>query len=431
MASKKRNRLIAATLGMSMIMGMPFSASAAEDILRIDGKTGKIYVEGETDGYNYGLKYLYDVVSYKPDWTASPTLREVLEHLSTGRNEGDTARCDTDAFINSPMGEKTAELHYTYSTWRGDQMNADLVAYWERNGLRKEAFYEEENGDIIGDYFVYSPTKTEQPEEGYPLVVMFHGGGEVAYQTETFGFCQIAASEGAILVAADTFNVNADTNEEKYANMNAIIDKVKAEYPVDASRVYVVGSSMGGANAMGFSISNLKDVAAVGVMDQPASLSTRMWKASEENIEEMQAYELPMIYVGGTADMYGLCGTQDYDFWDTSEGGEDSFIDGWNNLMTAFGIEGKELTAESRRELIQNPTSPSEQYAGYSFDTVVDLDESGLNPTYKCTMDGVDNLELVVVVNRPHMPCGYDAENIWAFISQYRRNPETNQSELL
>lgn len=429
MKRSNRNKLMAVTLGVSMVLGMAVPSMAADDILRIDGKTGKIYVQGDAEGYNYGLKYLYDVVSYKPDWTDSPTLREVLEHLSTGRNEKDTPRVDTDAFINSPMGERTAELNYSYSTWRGDQMNEGLVAYWARNGLLKEAFYDADNGDIEGDYFVYSPTQTEQPEAGYPMVVLFHGGGEVAYQTETFGFCQIAAREGAILVAADTFRVQGDTDEEAYANMNAIIDKVEAEYPVDTTRVYVVGSSMGGANAMGFSISNIRNVAAVGVMDQPTSLSTRMWQASENNIADMQELGLPMVYVGGTADMYGLCGTQDYDFWDTSEGGEDTFIDGWNNLMTAFGVEGKELTAESRRELIQNPTSPSEQYAGYSFDVVEDLDESGLNPTYKCTMDGVEDLELIVVVNRPHMPSGFDAENIWAFISQYSRNAETNQSE--
>ena len=44
-------------------------------------------------------------------------------------------------------------------------------------------------------------------------------------------------------------------------------------------------------------------------------------------------------------------------------------------------------------------------------------------------MNGSEDMALYLVENRPHMPCGYDAENIWSFISKYSRNAETKKSE--
>lgn len=429
-------RMLALLLSIAIVMSMSSFALAdsADDILRIDGKTGRIWLafDDEGEGYNYPLKYLYDISWDYTQAEGDYNLAEVVTFLSKGRQEGFDPRVDIDSFINSAMGEKTAELWYQKIMW-ADQMAEGLIEYWENHGIKKEAFLDAEQGDdgIKGDYFVYTPVDMDAAKK-YPLVVLFHGGGEVAYQTETFGFVQMIPDEEFIVVAQDSNMLGkkdgADTLEKQCAQMNTIIDTLTAKYPVDTTRVYVVGSSGGGSDTMKYVTANVKKVAAAAVMDQPATLATRWWAASEEQIAEMSEYGLPMCYLGGTADCYGLWGMQDLDFYNTSEGSEPQFISGWNSLMDAFNIEGKDLTAELRVELATNPSNEAEKYNGYPFDKVENIDTTGNSAIYKCTMNSNDKLAAFIVENRAHMPSGFDAESIWSHISQFARDAETGMS---
>ncbi len=417
-------------LSASMCVGMGVTAFAGvdskglDDILSIDGKTGKIFLD--RSDYNYPLKYLYDVSFwYAQDSSEdNPSLGHILNFLSTGREADDEPRVDINAFVNSALGEKTAELwyeHMLYST--EEQMDQGLLDYWSDMGLLKEAYYADDTPDDIScDYYVYSPTEAEAPEDGYPLLVVYHGGGEAAYQIETFGFCEIAAEEGIVLVAPEDYN--------DMDNTNAIIAAVEESYNIDPSRVYITGSSGGGSNALSFALSNQSELAGVAVMDQPVTTATRWFSADEDMLDEIGEYGLNMIYLGGTADMYGLYGVENPWWFPNTEGAEDQFISGWNDLMSAFGIEGKDIT--SRLDFNEDPdANPAEYYAGYPFDNVEDIDASGTSPIWKCTMDGVDTLTLYLVYNRPHMPSGYDAENIWNSLSGYRRNLDTGMLEAI
>jgi len=378
------------------------------------------------------MAYLYNTYfAYKPNTaSATSTLKDVLRILSTGRQEGFSARVDAKAFENSVWGAKTAENWYTYINWAQDPMNPKLVSYWESKGLKKEAYYDKEgdNDGITGDYYVYSPIPKNTDTSKYPLILLFHGGGEPAFQTETFGFCDIAAREGIILCSMEQFTGQGTTNQEKYANLEAILHAVEEKYPVDKTRVYIVGSSMGGANAMGCSLTEIKEIAACGVMDQPVSFSTRMFSATDSDVANVKTYGLPMVYVGGLADMYGLYNMHDKAFFSTAEGSEERFITGWNQVMDAFGITGKTLTAASRQAYADNPANKAEYWQGYPFDNVQTINLANTNTLYKCTMNANKDLCLYMVENRPHMPSGYDAENIWNFISHYSRDLSTGKS---
>lgn len=345
----------------------------------------------------------------------------MIEFLATGRQEGYAPRVDLYRFINSDLGAKTAEIWYPHMLY-SDQMDEGLLAYWESRGLKKEAFYYEEGAyeGISDDFFVYTPTEAEMPEAGYPLILLNHGGGEKAYQTETFGFGEFAGKEGIILVAGEQWNDGA-----------GIVSFVCENYPVDLSRIYVAGSSGGGNASLQYAMANLTQIAGVAIMDQPVSLATRWYAAGEEEIAAIQEHGLAMTWVGGTADMYGLHGLLSAnsrgalttDFFETSEGAEDQFISGWNNLMAAYGIEGKDIT--SRLDFQEDPQNYAEQMDGYPFDSAVDIDTTGTAPIYLCTMEGTEDIRLYLVENRAHMPAGHDAENIWDFFSGYTRNTET------
>lgn len=411
----KTKKLIAAAFAMLFALSL---AMASNGVLAVDGD--KIHVNAKEGGYNYPAKYLYDV-NFPYGQTATlddPTLSEVIQFLSTGRQEGFPARVDIDSFINSELGKRTAELWYPYMVWYTDPMAPGLLDYWLSQGLVKEA-YEASEGESPA-YFVYSPVGAKEGGEKLPLIILNHGGGERAYQTEVFGFCQIAAEEGIILAASEDFSP---------AGNEKMLSAVLRDYPVDTTRIYIVGSSGGGNNAENFAVSHAETVAACAVMDQPVSLATRWWKPEAGDLETIKEIGLPLVYVGGTADMYGLYGIHEREFFATSEGAEPQFITGWNTLMDVFGISGKELTLEKRYELADSPdATPCEYYTGYPFDNVADADTTGTSPVYICTMDATDDLELVLTVNRAHMPSGHDAEHVWAFLSRYARDPETKKS---
>lgn len=396
-------------LSLCLMLSISSAALAIDDILSIDGKTGSIWVEGDPDGYNYAAKYLYDVTFAYTQKEGNPTLAEVIEFLSTGRQEGFAPRVDLYSYINSAMGEKTAEIWYPYMVWSGKPMDEGLLDYWLDRGLLKEQFLA--NEEIPTDYYVYSPVDAKESGESHALIVIFHGGGEPAHQAETFGFCQLAVDENLILVAAENTGDNEATRK--------IIETVSEAYPVDTSRVYIVGSSGGGSNALRFSVANADLIAACAIMDQPAALANRWWNASDEEIASIQNYNLPLLFVGGTADMYGLHGIQDREFFSTSEGAEPQFITGWNTLMAAYGIEGKDLTEELRYALADNPSNKAEELDGYPFDNAVNLDTTGTSPAWLCTMDANPNIQLIIVENRAHMPTGGDAENILNFFRNY------------
>ncbi|MTI58644.1 MAG: hypothetical protein FH762_01425 [Firmicutes bacterium] len=420
-----------------------FASDTVEDdyALSYDKQADKLFLKANYYGYNYETKYLYDVnfeylhIADNP----TPTLADVLVHLSTGpvpafmlkpEHEEFSHRVDVEEFINSAIGEKTAKNWYTYIMYPQAPMNPNLLEYWERRGLTKEAYYDEEddnNDGITGDYYVYSPIGAkESNNKSYPAIILFHGGGEPAYQTETFGFCQIAAEEGIILIAPETFG-EGDTLAKKTGNINKVLQKVKEEYPIDESRLYAVGSSMGGGSSLAFSLVNIKSVAACAVMDQPVSLDTVRGSVTDKEIKNIQTYGLPIVYVGGLADMYGLYGMRDWKYFYASEGNFDKYIAGWNKLMEAFEITGHDLTREKRQEYADNPRNMIEYHNGYPLDNVETINYLN-NTLYKGTFDGVDDLCSIIVENRPHMPVGFDAENIWEFLSKYSRDLKTGMS---
>ena len=407
---RKRKSFLAA-----LCLALALSAVFAGDILTVDGD--KIHFNAEEGGYNYALKYLYDVsFPYgKEADNMEPSLREVVEFLSSGPLGPNV---DSHVFINSHMGEKTAELWFPYMTWHEDPMDPGLVSYWEAKGIKKEAF--KADGEVPADYFVYTPLGAMESGKSYPLIVLMHGGGERAYQTETFGYLQIAAREGIILAACE------DTFEEA---TDALIGRVARDYPVDESRIYMTGSSQGGENTKRYAMAHPGRLAAIGIMDVPVGIMSAFYEATDEQLEAVKETGLPMAFLSGTADMSGMYQMHKRDYFlEYSHNASERYAEGWNELMDIFSVEGKDLTLERALEYSDSASNAAEYYGGYPFDTAVNVDTSGTAEVYECRIDGIDGLVAYIAVNRPHMPSGEDAELLWAFMRDYKRDPETGEA---
>lgn len=162
---------------------------------------------------------------------------------------------DLTAFIDSPLGEwQLAQERYRALGSETDEMNEAVLAHWAGLGMKKELFHARETG--AAKYSVFTPLGLD--ENGvYPVVFVNHGGAQVPYQAEWYGYVEEAARRGWIVVCPhwelpalqDAANA-AGMTQEAYI-FRQTYDEVTARYPVDRSRVYVAGIS-GGGNAASF-----------------------------------------------------------------------------------------------------------------------------------------------------------------------------------
>lgn len=122
-------------------------------------------------------------------------------------------------------------------------------------------------------WYEYIPPQLRGSQEKVPLLFYFHGGGCVPlYGAEQSDWHEIADKENFIVVYPEASQQNMwnawdDRTALKYSDKDfflALIDHMKTVHPIDESRIYVSGFSMGGmmSNAMACSLPNVVAAAA-------------------------------------------------------------------------------------------------------------------------------------------------------------------------
>src|SRR5215469_92025 len=111
-------------------------------------------------------------------------------------------------------------------------------------------------------YSLFVPSGLVTPS---PLLLLLHGSGQDSEALiETWQ--EIAQKEGIILVAPDSIDPAAwDPLEDSPDLLHAIVASVKANHPVDDHRLYLFGSSAGGAYALYLSIVESEYFAATAI----------------------------------------------------------------------------------------------------------------------------------------------------------------------
>lgn len=103
----------------------------------------------------------------------------------------------------------------------------------------------------LRDYRVIKPASLDGLQS-YPLMLLLHGRPDDAAGLETvIHFDAAAATIGVLAVEPDGCDMMWDPSAGSYdvQFISALIDRLKTEYPVDRSRVYLVGASNGGTMA--------------------------------------------------------------------------------------------------------------------------------------------------------------------------------------
>jgi len=131
--------------------------------------------------------------------------------------------------------------------------------------------------------------------EKWPLVLCFHGGGDSAFYISIMsGWAKIANRHNFLLVSVEN-HLNSTVTE-----MMELIEHLKTKYPVDETKIYSTGFSMGGCKTWDFIQEYPKVLAAAAPMDATWDVGLNLYgKPVETPINQNVA--VPTFYAGGEA----------------------------------------------------------------------------------------------------------------------------------
>jgi len=131
-------------------------------------------------------------------------------------------------------------------------------------------------GNNIAAYYVGLPALYDSTTKNYPLLVFLHGIGELAKDSKgVSAVANVGVSKllnqhnfpASFTVKGQAFSfivVSPQFKEwPKTSDVNALVDYMAEKYRIDASRIYVVGESMGGGTTWDFAGDYSSKVAAI------------------------------------------------------------------------------------------------------------------------------------------------------------------------
>lgn len=141
-------------------------------------------------------------------------------------------------------------------------------------------------------YVAYYQKGLTDKKEKLPLVLCFHGGGDSA-------MCMVSLSEWHLVVAENEFILVSVENHMNSTATEAVelLAHLKEIYPVDETRVYATGFSMGGCKSWDLFQEYPELFAAVAPMDATFEVGQNVYGQPVENINRETV--LPVFYVGG------------------------------------------------------------------------------------------------------------------------------------
>ena len=331
------------------------------------------------------------------------------EIIWTSFNRG--GEMDVEAFKASAAGQKSAEYQKLFFLFK-DEMDPTVLAYYEGLGIKKELH---EGDDLDRRWASYTPMPALEDgnKTKYPVVFDFVGGERVIFSAEGHGFAQNAYKYGYIAVLPANPVSNGIDAITPGGQVVRILDELEAQgYPIDRSRVYVVGMSAGGVATAYAGLEEPDVIAAVVMHSSLSVLSTEPagnfpFATPKDSYAQAMDVGLPML---------AMAGDNDFDMLPITAQGT---VDGLNMWLQANGCA-------TQAALVTGSTDPAVKAIGVAGDatwteTIDDVVHYG---TEWYDADGVKKVELISVTNLPHWPSGTFAEIAWDFLNRFSRDAD-------
>ena len=219
------------------------------------------------------------------------------------------SRFDPEVFGKSATFEEILANHACMME-HPDEGGEEALRYWKERGLTKE-LHGAGTGRLWDKWASYLPNEAAEGTDGgrtYPLLFVLHGAGNPVYLAETYGYTRIAAREKMIVIIPE------DETPEKLEELFAY---ARDHYPVDWSRVYMVGYSLGGYMTGRHAFRWPERLAAVGVGGMlfanghavPQQQGGKLWPGEDitaEAVRRASQYGVPACITMGEYEVLGL-----------------------------------------------------------------------------------------------------------------------------
>lgn len=370
--------------------------------------------------FDYKDKELWDVPMQHRN---NITYRELM--INTGGK-----LFDVDKFINSEIGSRKMKdiAHFIRNP---NEAAPEVLDYWRSLGMTKQIH---ENTEIGVKWASYVPDGITRE------VPMFVDICQNPYGVETFGFIQYAAKEKIILIAPYDHSIKS---------VLAVVEYMKAHYPVDKSRVYIQGFSYGGIMATWLGLAAPKIFAGVncagtiepifypGEIESMSESERRRRCFGDDFAYERMAtihdyaleagkYGMPFIINTGLTELRStlpLPVTPDVPL-----GGwlDKCKMRGFNMLNRVNGR--REFYFDEYREALKS-SNLTEAFIGVFFDSTEQRNIYGVEHYIGDLMNssGHPIIRYIGIENLPHEPSPSSPALLWEFLRRFRRNTETGE----
>lgn len=321
-----------------------------------------------------------------------------------------------------------------------DQGAETILKHWEAKGLKKELHDTESVATTWASYLPMSYVNSQSEGKTYPLLFVMHGHSNPIFLAECYGYTNIAAREEVIVIIP--FNENAD-------NIEVLLAYAKDHYPVDWSRVYMVGFSLGGSMTSRHALRWPERFAAVGVggMLFANGVAGDVLEAedcvfpgepfTDEMIAHAKEVKIPVCHCMGENEfinllpLYGDPGTTEED----NEAVRNSPID-WtgknkiasvNNWRIVAGC--KPVSWEEAKAAAMESGDVVTKTLGFPFEKtyVVNREERNHFVGDCINSDGENLARFIGIEKLMHFPTQALCDLTWEYISQFARDPETKE----
>lgn len=300
-----------------------------------------------------------------------------------------------------------------------DFKDPGLIRFWDYYGL--EYTVHEKNGE---NWLSFVPESAYESDEKLPVLMVFRPAS--VFAQSFYYHMNMIAAQGEMIILY--FSTEDEDENELYLD---ILREAGECYPVDLSRVYLTGHSHYGEFALEFMRRHHEIVAAVAQQGDVPGLISRF--VSDEQLEVMHSFDMPIIDVAGTAEMNSIfpVNTDSPCLDSISERYKATFpqycderIITWQRRLYASRCEVK--TAE---EIIaaRNGTR-AERMLGFPTDhsetLLVDGCEYYIGDLKN--MDGNVHLRVVAVENLSHTTTEFMHQLSWSFLRRFARDLEND-----
>lgn len=323
---------------------------------------------------------------------------------------------DPEKYEVSELGQSSKEMRTIYNQYRGEPLNPKVLEYWRTLGVKKELFDRDKEAKQKM-FSVLTPTKMRK-EHKYPLIYCLHGGGEDAFSAEFYGYGLLTGSDSCISVYP-TASLHGNVMVE--SEFVRILDFLKEKkYPIDFTRVYVVGFSGGEGAVQRLAMLHADEIAGIGPTPGPNSFRGVSLPILQANYNNKFGIEMPMICLGGSED--------GGDMWplDTED-----CVQAFNFFMVnvAKASNHKQLTVKKCKEIAKSSENTVNRLFGLEFDNTW-ISKVYDTYAYFGEFNGKNGYAIVRIGSfqgMPHTQCPMQAMLIWSFLRQFSRDLKTRK----